>query len=107
MTDFTLVYMTAPSASEAGHIARTLVDEQLAACVNILPQMISVYRWNNALEEASELVLIAKTRASLFDALAARVKTLHSYSNPCIVALPITQGAPAFLDWLSTATRTP
>ena len=106
MTDFIFVYMTAPSASEAGHIARTLVDEQLAACVNILPQMTSVYRWNNALEEADELIMIAKTRASLFDALATRVKTLHSYSNPCIVALPVVAGAPAFLDWLSSATQT-
>ena len=98
------VYITAASEDEARRIGRALVDEQLAACVNILPRMESIYRWENRVETAAEAVLIAKTRKALFEQLAERVRGLHSYSCPCIVAWPLTDGAPAYLDWIREST---
>jgi periplasmic divalent cation tolerance protein len=100
----TLIYVTASSAEEATAIGRALVDERLAACANILPGVTSIYRWEGALAEDSECALIAKTTTERTDALIARVKALHSYDCPCIVALPITAGKPAFLEWITTET---
>jgi periplasmic divalent cation tolerance protein len=94
------IYMTAGSVEEARSIARILVEERLAACVNIIGGMHSVYRWQDGIEEASEVVMIAKTSSDGFDALAARVRDLHSYDTPCIVALPLTAGDPRYLDWI-------
>jgi periplasmic divalent cation tolerance protein len=94
------IYMTAGSMEEARSIAHTLVEERLAACVNVIDGMRSVYRWQDKVEEASEVVMIAKTSAGGFDALAARVRDLHSYDTPCIVALPLTDGDPGYLDWI-------
>ncbi len=104
MTDCILVYVTAAEPEEAKTIGRTLVDEKLAACANIFAGMQSIYSWNGSVEEGRETVLILKTRAVLFDALAAQVKSMHSFSNPCIVAFPITQGAPSYLNWIRSAT---
>lgn len=98
------VYMTAATREEAERIARTLVEERLAACVNILPGMVSVYRWQGAVERADEVVLIAKTRRSSFPALAERVRALHSYEVPCIVELPLGQGDMPYLDWIAAET---
>lgn len=95
-----LVYMTAGSAEEAGSIARVLVEERLAACVNVIEGMRSVYRWQGSVEEASEAVMIAKTSVGGFDALAARVREVHSYDTPCIVALPLAAGDRGYLDWI-------
>jgi len=100
MTGFVFVYMTAGSEDEAARIGRALVEEKLAACVNILPGMKSIFRFEGKIDEASEAVLIAKTRADLFEKLEARVKNLHSYSCPCIVAFPLQKGSPAFLAWI-------
>lgn len=94
------VYMTAGSTEEADRIARTLVEERLAACVNLIDGMRSVYRWQGDVEQATEVVMIAKTRAEGFDALAARVRDLHAYDCPCIVALPIVQGERDYLSWI-------
>jgi periplasmic divalent cation tolerance protein len=102
--DAVWIYMTAGSLDEARDIGRTLVEERLAACVNILEGMRSLYRWEGGVEEDEEVVLIAKTRATLVDALTDRVKTVHSYDCPCVVALPITGGNPAFLDWIGLET---
>ena len=102
--ELVFVYMTAGSRAEAERIGRALVDERLAACVNILGGMTSVYRWQGAVETAEETVLIAKTRAALFDRLTARVKELHSYDVPCVVELPIGWGNPDYLDWLRDET---
>lgn len=102
--DFISVYMTTPSEEEAGAIGRSLVEDGLAACVNILPGMTSIYRWEGTVEQASEVVLIAKTQAELFDALSARVRALHSYECPCILGLPVLRGAPAYLDWIAGST---
>lgn len=103
--DLIFVYMTAGSRDEAERIGRALVEEKLAACVNLLGGMTSIYRWQGAVETAEETVLIAKTQAHLFDRLASRVKELHSYSVPCIVELPIARGNPDYLGWLRDETR--
>jgi periplasmic divalent cation tolerance protein len=104
---FRFVYMTAGSPEEARRIGRTLVEERLAACVNILDGMQSFYWWQGAVQEAPETVLIAKTRAELLERLTERVKALHGYRCPCVVALPIEGGNPAFLQWLADETEAP
>ena len=99
-----LVYITAESVEQAEGIGRALVEERLAACVNILPGMRSIYQWQGTIETAAETVLLAKTRQSLADALVARVKALHTYEVPCAVLLPITGGLPEFLSWIEAET---
>ncbi|MBK3737383.1 divalent cation tolerance protein CutA [Azospirillum brasilense] len=102
--EFVFAYITAGPRDEARRIGRALVEERLAACANIFDGMTSIYRWQDAIEEANETVLIAKTRAELFDRLAARVRELHSYEVPCVVELRVGRGNPAYLDWLRDAT---
>jgi len=102
--DLVFAYVTASSPDEARRIGRALVEERLAACVNILPGMISIYRWQGAVETAEETVLIAKTRADLFETLSARVKELHSYEVPCVVELRLGRGNPDYLGWLEAET---
>ena len=99
-----LAYMTAGTVEEAKSIGRVLVEERLAACVNVIPGMVSVYRWEGALEEAEEAVLIAKTRIDLFDALAGRVAEIHPYDTPCAIRLDISAGLPPFLRWIDDET---
>jgi periplasmic divalent cation tolerance protein len=105
MTDFVSVYVTAGSRDEAEKIARALVEEKLAACVNILPGVKSTYRWQGKIETTDEIVLIAKSRAALFPKLEKRVKELHSYECPCIVAWPVEAGHRPYLDWLTEETK--
>ena len=100
-----LIYITTGSSEEAKSIGRALVEERLAACANVLGAVTSYYWWQGALQEDSEAVLVAKTRTDLVDGLVERVKTLHSYDCPCVVALPIEAGNPAFLDWIEAETR--
>ncbi len=95
-----IVYMTAASAAEARAIGRALVEARLAACVNVIDGMRSIYRWEGEIQEEGETVLIAKTRRANVDALTEKVRELHSYDCPCVVALPIEGGNPAFLDWI-------
>ncbi|QCO01274.1 divalent-cation tolerance protein CutA [Azospirillum argentinense] len=102
--EFVFAYITAGSRDEARRIGRALVEERLAACANIFDGMTSIYRWQDSIEEATETVLIAKTRAELFDRLAARVRELHSYDVPCVVELRVGRGNPAYLDWLRDGT---
>ncbi len=99
-----MVYMTAADEDEAGRIGRALVAERLAACVNVIPGMRSFYRWQDEVHDDREVVVIAKTREALVDALVARVKELHSYDCPCVVALPIGAGNSDFLDWIEAET---
>lgn len=103
--DFVLAYVTAGSAAEARRIGRTLVTERLAACVNIIDGMQSIYHWQGAVCEEDEAVLIAKTRASLAEELTRRTKELHSYDCPCVVILPIAGGNAEFLAWLEEETK--
>ncbi len=100
-----LIYITTGSAEEAKRIGRALVEERLAACANVLGAVTSFYWWRGALQEDGEAALIAKTRTDLVDRLVERVKALHSYDCPCVVALPIEAGNPAFLDWIEAETR--
>ena len=99
-----LLYMTAPDAEEARRIGDALVAERLAACVNIIPGMTSIYRWEDEVRHETECVLIAKTRGELVERATARVRALHSYDCPCVVALPVTGGNPEFLSWISKET---
>lgn len=99
-----LVYMTAGSEAEAVRVSTLLVEERLAACTNVLGGMTAFFRWRGAAEQSEEWVVLAKTRADLFARLAARVRAVHSYDTPCIVALPLIDGDPAFLDWIATET---
>lgn len=101
----TLVYVTASSKDEALMIARTVVEERLAACANVFQPITSVYWWQGKMQEEGETSFILKTRADLVDALTQRVKALHSYTCPCVVALPIAAGNPGFLAWIDTETR--
>ena len=94
------VYMTAGNKAEAQKIARALVEHRLAACVNILENMQSVYRWENDIQVDTEVVLIAKTTERLVSELIEKVKSLHSYDCPCIVSLPISDGHAPFLEWI-------
>jgi len=98
------VYITAPSRDIAERIAHHLVEEKLAACVNIISGVRSIYRWKDRVESANEVILIAKTRRDLFEPLEKRVKELHSYEVPCIVAWPIEAGHQPYLDWIEKET---
>lgn len=100
-----LIYVTASSRDEAVAIGRAVVGERLAACANVLPQITSVFRWEGAVQEEAETALLLKTRADLVERVTERVRALHSYTCPCVVALPVTGGNPAFLDWIAEETR--
>ena len=95
-----LIYITAPSFAEAEQIAEAVVTEHLAACANILDGVISLFHWEGKLCHENEAVLILKTTEERVEKLTARIKALHSYDCPCIVALPIDSGNPAFLEWV-------
>jgi periplasmic divalent cation tolerance protein len=99
-----LVYVTARDRDEALALGRAAVSAELAACANILDGMQSIYRWQGAVTEEREAVLILKTRAGQEAALTALLRGRHSYDVPCIVALPILGGDAGFLDWIRTQT---
>ena len=100
MTGYISVYITAASLGEAETIAKALVEDRLAACVNIMPGVRSIYRWQGNVEASEEVVLIAKSQSGLFPRLQQKVKNLSSYDCPCIVAWPITAGHQPYLDWI-------
>lgn len=99
------VYMTAASAAEAERIAHDLVESRLAAGVNIFSPIRSVYRWKGEIRREGEIALIAQTDEDRFEALAERVRRLHSYETPCIVALPVERGNADFLAWITASTH--
>jgi periplasmic divalent cation tolerance protein len=105
MTDFRLVYIPVPDEACGREIGKRLVERGLAACANILPRMTSIYRWEGKLEEDREALLLAKTNAENLPELQTVVKELHPYRLPCVVALNIDGGLPAYLDWLKDNTR--
>ncbi|MDE3260207.1 MAG: divalent-cation tolerance protein CutA [Gemmatimonadota bacterium] len=96
-----VVVVTAPSEAEAARIGRTLVEERLAACANITGQIRSIYRWQDAIEDDAECLMVLKTSQASLDALIDRANELHSYEVPEIIALPIHQGFPPYLDWIA------
>jgi periplasmic divalent cation tolerance protein len=99
------VYTTHPSLVEAERIGKAVLEKRLAACVNILPGMISHYWWEGKVERGEEVVMIIKTRASLAEGVRAAVKALHSYTTPAILVLPIEDGEPGYLQWLMQETE--
>ena len=100
--DAIVVFMTAANGEEAARLADMLVGAHLAACVQILPEMESVYRWEGKIERAAEVLLLAKTTRGKFDELEREVRALHSYETPEIIAVPITVGSAPYLEWLKT-----
>ena len=105
LSNFIVVFVTCGSEDEALKIARALVEEKLAACANMISPLRSIYRWEGKICDEKEWLLLLKTRQSRFEDLAKRVKALHSYSVPEIIALPITEGSPAYLNWISENTK--
>jgi periplasmic divalent cation tolerance protein len=101
---YRMVVVTASSAGEAEAIGRTLVDEQLAACVNIAGPIRSIYRWEGKVEQADEQLLLIKTTAALYRKLERRIRALHSYQVPEVLALAPRQGSAPYLAWMSEAT---
>lgn len=102
--EFVVVLVTAGTDAEAASLGRTLVEERLAACANLVPGIRSIYWWEGKVEEAGEHLLLLKARAADVPALAARVKELHGYDVPEVLALPVADGSPAYLAWLADAT---
>ena len=100
MTAIHLVYITAGDKAEARQIGMALVESRLAACVNIIDQMCSLYRWEGRIQEDQEVILIAKTTQKNIPALKEKVKAMHSYDCPCIVCLSVTDGHGPFMDWI-------
>ncbi len=100
MTDKIVVLSTASSVEEAAKIARRLVDERLAACVNVMPGVRSFYRWKGNIEDAAEWLLVIKSSRHRFDALRAELEKLHSYEVPEVIALPVVDGARNYLQWM-------
>jgi periplasmic divalent cation tolerance protein len=100
MTDKILVFSNCGSAEEANRVARALVEARLAACVNVIPGVLSVYQWQGAIEEATEWTLMIKTKQSLFAALCSELRRIHSYEVPEVIAIPISAGYSEYLDWI-------
>jgi periplasmic divalent cation tolerance protein len=100
------VYTTWPSSVEAERTGRALVERRLAACVNILPNMVSLYWWEGKIDRGEEAVMIVKTRASLAGAVEAAVKEMHSYTTPAILVMPLESVEKTYLEWLIDTTKT-
>lgn len=97
---FVVVFVTAPDDAAAEAVASALVDDRLAACVNVVGGVTSHYRWQGKREQSSEVLCIVKCRAVDVDAVAARVKTVHPYDVPEVIAVPVVAGLPAYMKWL-------
>lgn len=104
MTDCIVVLVTVGSAEDGVRLARALVEDALAACVNLVGPIRSIYRWEGKICDDAEHLLVIKTRGALFEAAAARIRALHPYETPEIIALPITAGSEPYLAWLRGAT---
>ncbi len=102
--DAMVVYITVPDEKEAVNIAKILIEEKLAGCINIVKDIRSIYKWQGRTEDEPELLLILKSRRRLFERLKNRVKELHSYSVPEIIAIPIIEGSEDYLQWLEKVT---
>lgn len=100
-TDALVVLVTAPSADEAARIGRVLVDERLAACVNVLGGVRSIYRWQGAVHDEAETLMLVKTTRSRFEAVRERILALHSYDTPEVLALSVDAGSERYLAWLT------
>jgi len=105
MTNKILVFSACESKDEAERLAKALLEARLAACVNLIPQIRSFYWWKEKIESADEYLLVIKTSADLFEQVRDLIHSKHSYDLPEVIALPITAGSPAYLDWLTRELR--
>jgi len=105
MADFIVVLITAPNEEEAAKMANDLVASRLAACVNIIRNIRSIYRWQGKIEDEGEVLMLVKTRKEHFKDLEKRARELHPYTVPEIIALPILEGSSEYLQWLSEETK--
>lgn len=105
MTDVYFVYVTVPEPEVAKTIARNVVEEGFAACANVFPHVTSYFIWQGSLDEVQEVVLVLKTTQHMFKKLEARIRGLHPNKCPCIVALPIVEGAADFVNWVHGSVR--
>jgi len=105
MTDKVVILVTAGKLTEAKRIAWQLVDAKLAACVNILPRVQSIYRWQGKVADEKEFLILIKSRRDVFSELRAAVLKLHSYTTPEIVCLPIVDGLPDYLQWVGDSVK--
>ena len=100
-----IIFITASSDEEAKKVATALVNEKLVACVNIIPKIHSIYWWEGKVCQDDEVMLISKSKQSLFPAIMDRVKSLHSYKVPEIISFPISEGLPEYLNWIEEVTK--
>ncbi len=107
MTDKIVILITAGSSEEAGKIARALVEQKLAACVNLIDPIRSVYRWEGKVAEDGEVLLIIKSSRELFDEVRRVVEQMHSYQVPELICLPVIDGSPNYLNWLTESLKSP
>lgn len=106
LVDTLVVLVTVPSADQGAAMARTLVDERLAACVNVIPGLRSIFFWEGRLQEEGEALLVVKTGRDRYGALQRRILDLHPYSVPEVLALPVETGAPDYLAWVRESVQT-
>lgn len=104
-TQFLMVFCTCPDRASATTIARHLVEQRLAACINLVPGVGSVYRWRGGVEEAEEVMLVIKTRESRLDEVEAAIEALHPYELPELLAIPVSGGTEPYLTWLEESTE--
>lgn len=100
-----IVFVTTSNKDEANKLTKTLVEEKLAACVSVVPSITSTYWWQGKVEKAKEALLIIKTESSRFEALTKRIKSLHSYAVPEVLALPVVRGNQDYLKWLKKSLK--
>ncbi len=105
MTDALVVVTTTETQADAVRLAQALVESELAACVQVLPQITSIYRWQGKIEQAREVLLLIKTTRAAYSELEAAIKQNHSYQTPEIIALPVEAGSTDYLGWLTTSVR--
>jgi periplasmic divalent cation tolerance protein len=101
MTEKIVVFSTCGSEEEAAKVGRALVEARVAACVNIVPKIRSIYRWKGEVQDDSEWLLVIKSSRPLFDRLKAELRRVHSYEVPELLAIPVVDGSPEYLDWLN------
>ena len=104
-SEYIIVFVTAPNEEEAARISHAVIGERLAACVNIIRSVRSIYRWPGRVEDEQEVLMIIKTKRTLFERLQERVKELHSYAVPEIIGLPVIEGSKQYLNWLGQETE--
>ena len=105
MTDALLVFTTLPTADKAAEIAKVLVEEKLVACVNVLPAVRSIYRWQGKLHDENEVLVLLKTRAEHLERLKLRLLEVHPYELPEVLAVPVESGYQPYLEWLAGETK--